>query len=100
MKETYCARLRRLQREDRLTARALYGWNHPHNVEWARSRDISGGRSLREWCRYLEGRLRSVEERNRQRVADLPGEPDMPVAGEQAQALVIRRRGEGVARGK
>ncbi len=118
MAELRFERLRRMQLEERRTAQALYGWNHPFNVEWAKSRDISGSLSLREWCRHLERKVRDLES-NRQHVADVADEPETPVADEpetpvadepqapvadeQPQAdeavadepLVIRRHGEG-----
>jgi hypothetical protein len=110
MQELHHERLRRLRAEERITAKALYGWNHPANVEWARSRDITGSRSLREWCRHLEEILRALQGQDQQRAADLAGkpaattasEPQMPVADEQPQAdnavgdepLLIRRKGE------
>jgi len=101
MRESFYDRERRVRTEERITAKALYGWSHPANVEWAQQRDIAGARSLREWCRHLENRLRAVEER--QHVADVADEPQAPVADEQPQAdeavadepLVIRRHGEG-----
>ncbi len=45
MNETRYAQLCRLQREERQTAKALYGWNHPHNVARARGQ---GGESFYE----------------------------------------------------
>jgi hypothetical protein len=92
MKESYFDRERRVRTEERVTAKALYGWSHPANVEWARQRDIAGARSLREWCRHLENRLRAIEERQHDAdVADEPeapvaDEPQTPVAGEQLKA--------------
>jgi hypothetical protein len=101
MRETTFARKCRLQREAREFARAMYGWNHPYNVEWAKStgrigRGSAGSSSLHDYCRLVESRLRAIEER--QRVADVAPEPEAPVADKQPQAdepLVIRRRGEG-----
>jgi hypothetical protein len=81
MAESYFDRERRVRTEERITARALYGWSHPANVEWAKSRDISGSLSLREWCRRLEDKVRDLES-NRQRVADVADEPEAPVADE------------------
>jgi hypothetical protein len=56
----------------------MYRWNLPANIEWARSRDIAGSLSLREWCRHLENRVRDAEAALaiRQRAADFADEPD------------------------
>ncbi len=97
--ETRYAQLCRLEREEREFARSMYQWNSPVNVEWARSRDIAGSLSLREWCRRLEDRVRDAEAAlaNRQRAADFADEqPD--VADERhdeqgSEPVVIRRRG-------
>lgn len=76
MDETDYARQRRLWRENRQTAQAIYGeWRHPDNIAWARSRDIAGADSLRSYCSRLESRLQSLEFQNRQRAADSAPSP-------------------------
>lgn len=89
------SRIQRLVYEEGCYSRAMYGWNHPHNIEWAAARRERRERDdLRRRMADLEARL------NRQRVADEQDEPEQPEwheadrQDEQAcEPLVIRRRG-------
>jgi hypothetical protein len=95
--ETDFERMRRLERQDREHRQAVYGpWRHPHNIEWAASREISGGKTLRQWCRHLEDRLRATEAAlAKRRAADLHEQPDVvdePHDEQGSEPLVIRRQ--------
>lgn len=93
--ESQYQKLRRIERLDAEHRRAMFAWNHPHNIPWAAARQERRERDdLRRRIADLEARL------NRQRAADEQDEPEQPEwheanrQDEQAcEPLVIRRRG-------
>jgi len=98
--ETKLERLRRIEALEREHRRAMFGWNHPLNAEWAarRADEDRGGRD-EDWQRwvedqlaYLKDLLRDLEQQGR----SSGGEHRHDAVDRHVdEPLVIRRRGEG-----
>ena len=98
MRETDYARERRLWREERATAQAIYGeWRHPDNVRWAADRwRFDETAELRRRIALLEAALRQRAADEADEAGEQPADerPEDDRHGERAsEPLVIRWRG-------